>query len=84
MMKNRHLAKHIADASWGEMSRQLHYKAKWYGRTIKEAPKFAPSSQTCHVCGNKQAEVKNLSIRMWTCPVCFTVHDRDRNAAQNI
>lgn len=84
MMKNRHLAKHIADASWGEMSRQLHYKAKWYGRTIKEAPTFAPSSQTCHVCGNKHAEVKNLSIRMWTCPVCFTVHDRDRNAAQNI
>lgn len=84
MMKNRHLAKHIADAAWGEMSRQLHYKAKWYGRTIKEAPTFAPSSQTCHVCGNKYARVKDLSIRMWTCETCHTEHDRDRNAAQNI
>jgi len=84
MMKNRHLAKHIADAAWGEMSRQLHYKAKWYGRTIKEAPTFAPTSQTCHVCGSKEAEVKDLSVRAWTCLVCQTLHDRDRNAAQNI
>ncbi|MDQ6419586.1 IS200/IS605 family element RNA-guided endonuclease TnpB [Paenibacillus sp. LHD-117] len=84
MMKNRHLAKHIADASWGEMSRQLHYKAKWYGRTIKETPAFAPTSQTCHVCGNKHAEVKDLSIRIWKCSFCQTVHDRDMNAAQNI
>lgn len=84
MMKNRHLAKHIADASWGEMSRQLHYKAKWYGRTIKETPAFAPTSQICHVCGNKNAEVKDLSIREWRCSSCLTVHDRDRNAAQNI
>ncbi len=84
MMKKRQLAKHIADASWGEMSRQLHYKAKWYGRTIKEAPTFAPTSQTCHVCGNKHAEVKDLNIRMWECPICHTVHDRDHNAAHNI
>ncbi|MDQ6421706.1 IS200/IS605 family element RNA-guided endonuclease TnpB [Paenibacillus sp. LHD-117] len=84
MMKNRHLVKHIADASWGEMSRQLHYKANWYGRVIKETPTFAPTSQTCHVCGNKQAEVKDLSIRVWKCSSCQTVHDRDRNAAQNI
>lgn len=84
MMKNRKLAKHIADASWGEMSRQLHYKAKWYGRTIKEAPTFAPSSQTCHVCRSKNADVKDLSIRMWECTSCRTLHDRDRNAAHNI
>ncbi|MCR2803565.1 IS200/IS605 family element RNA-guided endonuclease TnpB [Paenibacillus soyae] len=84
MMKNRHLAKHIADASWGEMSRQLHYKARWYGRTIKETAAFAPTSQTCHVCGNKHVEVKDLSIRVWKCSFCQTVHDRDRNAAQNI
>jgi putative transposase len=84
MMKNRQLAKHIADASWGEISRKLHYKAKWYGRTIREAPTFAPTSQTCHVCGNKNADVKDLSIRLWECPTCHTVHDRDRNAAHNI
>ncbi|MEK3882778.1 RNA-guided endonuclease TnpB family protein, partial [Paenibacillus sp. PL2-23] len=84
MMKQQHLAKHIADASWGEMSRQLHYKAKWYGRTVKETPVFAPTSQTCHICGNKQAEVRDLSVREWTCSSCQTPHDRDWNAAQNI
>jgi len=84
MMKNHHLAKHIADASWGEISRQLHYKAKWYGRTIKKAPTFAPTSQTCHVYGNKNADVKDLSIRVWECSTCHTVHDRDSNAAHNI
>jgi putative transposase len=84
MLKNGNLAKHIADASWGEMSRQLHYKAEWYGRTIREAPTFAPSSQTCHVCGAVNPEVKDLRIRAWECPQCHTVHDRDENAARNI
>jgi putative transposase len=84
MMKNRNLAKHIADASWGEMSRQLHYKAEWYGRTIKEVPTYAPSSQTCHVCGTINAAVRDLGIRKWECLHCKTWHDRDGNASQNI
>ncbi|PCS21191.1 hypothetical protein BTN49_3245 (plasmid) [Candidatus Enterovibrio escicola] len=33
MIRNVQLAKHIADASWGEFIRQLKYKAKWAGRT---------------------------------------------------
>ncbi|WP_083676422.1 zinc ribbon domain-containing protein [Paenibacillus sp. FSL H8-0548] len=49
------------------MSRQLHYKADWYSRSIKEAPTFAPSSQACHVCGYRNADVKNLGIRRWEC-----------------
>ena len=84
MMKNRKLARHIADAAWGELSRQLHYKAEWYGCQIKELPAFAPSSQMCHVCGAIHTAVRDLGVREWECGQCNTRHDRDRNAAQNI
>ena len=34
MMANHHLAKAIADASFGEVSRQLQYKSAWYGKNV--------------------------------------------------
>ena len=74
----------IADVSWSEFMRQLIYKAKWFGKIIVKIDKFYPSSQLCHVCGYKNTEVKNLSVRKWNCPKCKTYHDRDVNAAINI
>ncbi|WP_256718249.1 transposase, partial [Paenibacillus borealis] len=82
--QNPKLSKSIADASWGEWVRQLTYKASWYGRTLRVADTFEPTSQQCHVCGTIHPEVKNLSIREWTCVTCGTHHDRDENAAYNI
>lgn len=84
MIKNHHLAKSIADASWYELTRQLDYKSVWYGRLYVKIGTYYPSSQTCNCCGFKSPITKDLTVRDWTCPQCGTYHDRDENAADNI
>lgn len=84
MVKNHNLAKAISDCGWGELTRQLQYKAEWYGRTYIKIGRFIPSSQMCHVCCYQNKETKDLSVRKWICPQCGTEHDRDINAAINI
>jgi putative transposase len=83
MLKNRKLAKAIADVSWGELVRQLHYKAEWYGRTVVAVDRFFPSSKTCNECGWVVAEL-GLEVREWVCGGCGSELDRDVNAARNI
>lgn len=84
IVKNHKLAKAVLDVSWSEFTRQLEYKANWYGRTYIKIDRFYPSSQLCSECGNKNIEAKDLSIREWTCQICGTHHDRDINASKNI
>ena len=84
MIRNHKLARNIADVSWSEFTRQLQYKADWYGKTIIKVDKWYASSQICSCCGNQFPITKDLSVREWICPNCHTALDRDGNAARNI
>jgi putative transposase len=81
--QKRGLNRGIANAGFGEIRRQIEYKAKWRGREVFYANRWAPTSRTCNECGTYQQEF-NLSMREWTCPDCGTHHDRDLNATKNI
>ncbi|WP_174502099.1 RNA-guided endonuclease TnpB family protein [Acidiphilium sp. C61] len=83
MVRNRHLARSIADMGFFEFRRQLEYKAAIRGGQVVVADRFYASSKTCSACGHKLDNLP-LPVREWTCPSCGTVHDRDVNAAVNL
>jgi putative transposase len=83
MMKNRRLARSVADASMREFRRQLEYKCAWYGIEIVVIPRFEATSKPCSKCGWTKRDLA-LSERTFTCGRCGHVADRDDNAAENI
>lgn len=82
LMKNHHLAKSIANASWHEFKRMLEYKCSWYGKKLITVPAHH-TSQECSNCHHNSGK-KPLHIREWTCESCGVHHDRDINASINI
>ena len=83
MLQHPTLSKAIADVGWGQIIRQLEYKASWYGRTLVKIDRWYPSSKTCSAC-SWVLDTLDLEERAWTCPRCGAHHDRDTNAAQTI
>ncbi|WP_129561319.1 RNA-guided endonuclease InsQ/TnpB family protein [Paraburkholderia dokdonensis] len=83
MMKNRHLARSIADMSFFEFRRQLEYKADMRGGQIIAADRWFASSKTCSDCGHRLEKLP-LCVREWTCTACGSIHERDLNAAVNL
>ncbi len=51
LVKNPKLSQAISDVSWGEITRQLAYKCRWYGRNYIEIDRWFPSSKRCSNCG---------------------------------
>ena len=83
MLRNRRLARHVAEASFGEVRRQLEYKTQWRGGRLIVADRWFASSKTCSGCGAVKAKLA-LSERTYRCTACGTVLDRDVNAAVNL
>ncbi|MDN5749782.1 MAG: IS607 family element RNA-guided endonuclease TnpB [Pseudonocardia sp.] len=83
MLLNRRLARHIADASWAQIRRQLSYKTTRAGVRLVVAGRWSASSKTCSQCGTAKAKLA-LSERTFACMSCGSVLDRDHNAALNL
>ena len=83
MLKNRRLARHIADAGWAGFIAKLEYKAESAGKHLVKMDQWFASSKTCSVCASKEKDMP-LNRRNWQCRSCDTLHDRDINAARNL
>ena len=83
MVKNRHLAKSISDAAFGEFRRQLEYKTARSGAALHVVDRWYRSSKTCSGCGEVKAKL-SLNERTYKCDNCGLTMDRDLNAAINI
>jgi putative transposase len=83
LIRNKHLARAIADAGWAEFARQLRYKAAWLGAELVICDRWLPSTKTCSRCGQVKQQLA-LGERTFRCDRCGLVMDRDRNAAANL
>jgi len=83
MLKNRKLARIISDTGIRLFLQILKQTAYKYNVLIEEIWRFNPSSKQCSECFTLNQNLK-LSDRSWTCSSCWTSHNRDYTASQNI
>jgi len=83
MLATHKLAQAVSDSNFGEIRRQLEYKASWYGVHLVVVDRWFPSSKMCSACGWIDEDL-GLKDRVFICQECGLVIDRDLNAARNI
>lgn len=83
MMKNRHLSKAIQKQCFYKFRQYMTYKTELNGIELVIADRFYPSSKTCSQCGSIKKDLQ-LKDRVYRCPHCGAVIDRDLNAAINL
>jgi putative transposase len=83
MLKNHQLAQAVSDSNFGEIRRQLEYKASWQSVHLVIIDRWYASSKTCSSCGWVD-EDQDLSDRTFICQECGLGLDRDLNAAINM
>lgn len=83
MMKNKHLSKAIQEQCFHKFISILEYKSKFNGIEFVKADRYYPSSKTCSCCGAIKKDLK-LKDRIFVCPSCNSIIDRDKNASINL
>ena len=71
----------ISKARFRTIRNQIEYKARYANIPIYIADKEFPSSQLCSSCGFRQNIGRS---RIYRCPICGNIIDRDLNAAINL
>ncbi len=85
LLRNRCLSRSFSDAALGKLLDLLESKVPHAGGLLVKVDRFFPSSQLCHQCGGRRADL-TLSERIYVCanPGCGYTGDRDENASFNI
>ena len=83
MMKNKYLAKDIANCSFYTIREHLIRKATERRIAVRLVDTYYPSSKICSYCGSYKKDLK-LSQRVYHCNNCKEKIDRDFNASLNI
>lgn len=83
MMKNRHLAKAVAQQNFYYFKDWLTAKCKQHRIELRQVDRFYPSSKLCSSCSYKKVNL-SLSERIFICDHCDTEVDRDVNASLNL
>jgi len=68
--------------SYGELQRQIEYKASWEGLPVIRVNPHGTSAK-CSICGSRMLRIPEEN-RQLHCPSCGVTVDRDVNAARNI
>lgn len=74
----RDTRRRMADAAWGELRRQLEYKAAWAGCEILILGKIEPTDQRCSCCGALNERVTSK----YQCSECGLETTRQLNTAR--
>ena len=78
-----HLGKNLCDNGFGRFREFLSYKLEERGKLLVKIDKWYASSKLCSHCGAYN-ELLKLNDRVYRCPHCGAIMDRDHNAAMNI
>jgi putative transposase len=82
-MGRRAFRRSVYQAGLGRIRPTLAYKCAWAGGELVVADRWFASSKTHYGCGGYRADLQP-GQRVWVCPACGQLVDRNANAARNL